>query len=183
MGDVRVHQRVTPVVALLARDAELFQRARIPLEELFGPVDSESPIWPFDLTDYYQDEMGAGLQRQFFSFKRLADPADLPDWKLATNAIEAQFTREAEATGGAARPINLDAGYLFRRKLVLASTKDHAHRLYLRDGIFAEITMSFRDEKWLCHQFTFPDFKSGRYDRFFKRVRSQHLRKLKAEKS
>jgi hypothetical protein len=182
MGDVRVHQQVTPIVAMLARDAAHFQHAREALEALLGPVDSESSVFPFDITDYYLAEMGGDLLRQFFSFKRLADPAELPDWKLATNALEIRYQKELRSDGGPLRPINLDPGYLFRRKLVLASTKDHAHRIYLRCGIFAEITMSFRDEKWLCHQFTFPDFKSGRYDKFFKRVRSQHLRKLKAVK-
>jgi hypothetical protein len=164
---------------MLAREAAHLQLARTELEKLLGPVESESPLYPFDLTEYYLPEMGAGLQRQFLSFKRMADPAGLADWKLAANALEARFARELSARNGPARPVNLDPGYLFRRKLVLASTKDHAHRVYLRDGIFAEITMVFRNEKWQCHEFTFPDFKSGRYDRFFKRVRSQHLRGLR----
>ena len=68
-------------------------------------------------------------------------------------------------------------GYLTGAKLVLASTKDFAHRLYLRDGIFAEITLSFRGDAWASHHFTFPDFKSGIYDAFLKQARDQHLEK------
>jgi hypothetical protein len=84
-----------------------------------------------------------------------------------------------EQRGIPERPINLDVGYLTGAKLVLASTKDFAHRLYLRDGIFAEITMSFRKDAWASHQLTFPDFKSGIYDAFLKQARDRHLRYLK----
>ncbi len=77
------------------------------------------------------------------------------------------------------RPINLDPGYISGAKLVLASTKDFAHRIYMRDGIFAEITMGFRGDSWVSHHFTFPDFKSGMYDDFLKKARDWHLRKIR----
>lgn len=95
--------------------------------------------------------------------------------------MEETLRRQLQATAAQlpARPINLDVGYLTGAKFVLASTKNFAHRLYLRDGIFAEITMSFRKDAWTSHQFTFPDFKSGLYDAFLKQARDHHLRKLK----
>ncbi|HYG75600.1 MAG TPA: DUF4416 family protein [Planctomycetota bacterium] len=170
---------MTPIVAMLAGDASFFQAAKAPLEELLGPVEMESPLYPFDKTIYYAESMGPGLLRQFFAFRDLKDPALLAGWKLATNAMEANLGRILSTPGGPPRPINLDVGYITGAKLVLASTKDFAHRLYLRDGIFAEITMGFRDNAWISHAFTFPDFKSGIYDAFLKRVRDEHLGKRK----
>lgn len=177
MGELRAPRRVTPLVAMLASDAAFFQAARAPLEALFGAIELESPLYPFDKTEYYTASMGAGLQRQFFTFRTLADPAGLAGWKLATNALEVEL--KAKLTSPTERPINLDPGYLTGAKLVLASTKDFAHRIYLRDGIFAEITMGFRGDSWMSHHFTFPDFKSGIYDAFLKKARDRHLRKVK----
>jgi hypothetical protein len=125
--------------------------------------------------------MGPALQRKFLAFERVADAGALADWKLAANTLEGQL-RERLAPADAslpARPINIDPGYITASKLVLASTKDFAHRLYLRDGIFGEITLAYRGSEWVSHQFTFPDFKSGLYDAFLRQVRDRHMRKIK----
>jgi len=164
---------------MLARDRAYFLAARTPLEALLGPVEMESPFYPFEKTDYYTASMGAPLVRHFFSFRNLADPAQLAEWKTATNAMEANLRQALCTPDNLERPVNLDVGYITGAKLVLASTKDFAHRLYLKDGIFGEITMGFRDNAWISHRFTFPDFKSGDYDAFLKRVRDEHLGKRK----
>lgn len=177
MGEPILQQRVTPLVALLAADTAFFDAVQKPLEELLGPVELRSPLFPFNPTDYYTPTMGANLKRCFFSFHNFADPAAMPDWKLATNALEEKLAPLLAPGGTPPRPINIDPGYVTGAKLVLATTKDFAHRIYLRDGIFAEITMAFRRGVWLSHQFTFPDFKSGIYDKFLRRVRDNHLRK------
>ena len=69
------------------------------------------------------------------------------------------------------RPLNLDPGYITPAKLVLASTKDHAHRIYLRDGIYAEVTLSFRGRKWQPLEWTYPDYRRDDYQRFFTECR------------
>jgi hypothetical protein len=179
MGETRTPQFVTPLVAMLAGSPAHFAAARSPLEKLFGPVELESELYPFSSTAYYTPAMGARLQRQFFSFQRRADPGELSQWKLAANRLERELAPTLAVPGGPVRPINLDPGYVTGAKLVLASTKDFAHRLYLRDGIFAEITLSFSGGQWATHAFTFPDFRSGIYNEFLSRVRDRHLRKVK----
>lgn len=169
--------RVTPLVAMLAGEAGHFEVARPALEKLLGPVELVSELFEFNPTEYYTESMGVGLKRCFFAFQNFADPAGLAEWKLAANALEEELKPRLAPSGVPARPINIDPGYVTGAKLVLASTKDFAHRIYLRDGIFAEITMAFRAGKWLPHQFTFPDFRSGVYDGFLKRVRDGHLHK------
>ncbi|MFH0938766.1 MAG: DUF4416 family protein [Planctomycetota bacterium] len=179
MGESHLPPGVTPLVAMLASDLSYFQAARQPLENLFGPIALESPVYAFDKTAYYTPSMGLALKRQFFTFERLADPAGLADWKLTTNTLETELKQCLAPSGTPQRPINLDPGYLTGAKLVLTSTKNFAHRIYLRNGIFAEITLNFRGAQWVGHQFTFPDFKSGMYNDFLEKARDVHLRKIK----
>jgi len=181
MGELRTPPLATPIVAMLSGDTELFERARGPLEALLGPVGQESEFYPFEKTAYYNESMGLGLKRKFFAFRPLADSADLPAWKHGTNAVEKQIKNALPEAGRYDRPINLDVGYMTGAKLVLASTKDFAHRIYLYDCIFAEITLGFRGDSWVSHYFTFPDYKSGLYDTYLKKVRLWHLKKIKNE--
>jgi hypothetical protein len=183
MGERRTILPVTPLVAMLAARVEYIDAARAPLRALLGPIEFESERFPFERTEYYDEEMGTGLFRQFFTFERKADPAELADWKVATNALEKTLAPILAPSGTPRRPLNLDPGYVTSAKLLLASTKDFAHRIYLRDGIFAEITLNFRAGKWLNHMFTFPDFKSGRYDAFLKKVRDHYMHTTRLERA
>jgi hypothetical protein len=129
---------------------------------------------PFDFTetDYYAATMGSGLKKQFFAFERLVDPGSLADIKCQTNLWEAEYAalgRHVEP-----RPLNLDPGYITPAKLVLASTKDHAHRLYLRDGIYAEVTLAYRAKRWQPLEWTYPDFRRDDFQQFFTACR-EHL--------
>jgi hypothetical protein len=179
MGQVHLPPPVTPLAALLyARDDDC-AALRPQLEQLLGPCEMESPVHPFTFTDYYRPTMGGELKRRFLVFARLADAGELAGWKLATNELEARLAQVRPA-GGPLRPVNVDPGYLTSAKLVLASTKDFAHRIYLRDGIFAEITLSWRGGKWVKHAHTFPDFASGTYDDFLAQARQAHMRRLKS---
>lgn len=167
MGVIRHPQSVLPVVALIFGDAAVAARALPELEALLGPVAFASDDYAFNFTNYYRDEMGEGLTRRFLAFARPADAAALADWKPATNALEARLAAGASV----ARPINIDPGYITPAKLVLASTKDFSHRVYLRDGIFAEVTLSYRHGAWVGHETTFPDYKGPTYHGFLARAR------------
>jgi hypothetical protein len=157
---------------MISADAALFAPASQRLADEFGPVDLTSDVMPFDLTHYYDDEMGSPLHRRFVSFREPADPEALVDAKLTTQALEADFAAEAPKAGPL-RPINLDPGYVAPSKLVLASLKDFSHRLYLGRGVYAEITLMYRKGRWESLPWTFPDFASGRYDAFLTAVRER----------
>lgn len=146
----------------------------------WGPIALTSQPFDFNETDYYQSTMGAGLRKMFWAFERPIDPAELSAIKKLTIAWEQDFAAlvsrgEAIADDSSpiteSRPLNLDPGYLTTAKLVLASTKDHTHRIYLRDGIFAEITLFFRHGSWEHHEWTFPDYRRSDYQAFFSQVR------------
>ncbi len=165
MGQPHEPAPVLCLAAAFSRHAAALDWARETTEKHWGPVALASPCFAFSETDYYTPTMGAGLLKQFFAFERQIPPDRLPQLKLQTNDWEAAYAklgRHAEK-----RPLNLDPGYLTAAKLVLASTKDHAHRLYLTDRIYAEVTLRFRQGRWEHHEWTFPDYRRPDYHEFF----------------
>src|SRR5262249_41660886 len=141
MAEPRLPAPVLLVVAAFSRHPDLLAEGRRRLEEAFGPVALASEPYAFDQTRYYERSMGAGLRKQLWAFAEPVEADRLPALKLATNALE----RELAGGRPEPRPINLDPGYLALGKFVLATTKDQAHRLYLRDGVFAEVTLQYQD--------------------------------------
>jgi len=146
--------------------------------EAFGPLALESPAFVFSETDYYEPTMGPGLRKVFFAFARLIDPARLVDLKLQTNAWEQEYAQRGKHPEP--RPLNLDPGYLCLGKLVLASTKDFCHRVYLERGIYAEVTLFYKHGRWEPHPWTFADYRRQDYQRFFSRCRD-YLHRLSRE--
>ena len=134
------------------------------LIDLFGPIALASASWDFDCTRYYEPEMGTGLTRRFLAFPP-APAGHLATWKIAAGRIE-EFHRASHG-----RSVNLDPGCITLGGLFLASTKPRPQRLYLADGIYAELTLLYRKSGWLSLPWTFPDFLSGRYDAFLTECR------------
>lgn len=169
MGTIVEPAPVLLILAAFSRHAEALDWARTRAEGAWGPIALASARFEFSETDYYEPTMGPDLRKCFFAFERLVHPADLVDRKIETNGWEAEY---AEGSGHAeVRPLNLDPGYLTPAKLVLASTKDHAHRLYLARGIFAEVTLSYKNRRWRHHDWTFPDYRRSDYQQFFEKCR------------
>jgi hypothetical protein len=165
MGDIRPHSRVLLIAAAFSRHEEALDWGREQLVSDWGPIALESERFAFTETDFYEAEMGGGLLKTFFAFERLIDPADLVEIKLRTGELEdecRELGRWPEA-----RPLNLDPGYLTEAKLVLATTKDRDHRLYLRRGIFAEVTLHYHAGKWQPRDWTYPDYRRGDFHAFF----------------
>jgi hypothetical protein len=165
---------MTLIVGMLARRADVLDAAEARLVEVYGPVELRSSPILFVWTDYYAGQMGAELLRRFVSFRDRVDPGRLAAIKLHTTELE----RELEPLDAeVARPVNLDPGLLSGGKLVLATAKDRAHRIYLSDGIYAEVTLVFEGGRFRPVETTYPDYRSAAYAQFFKAAREHHLRK------
>lgn len=157
------------LVAAFSRHEAALDWARRRAVETWGPLALESPHFEFAETNYYEPSMGPALRKVFFVFQEPYDPANLVDTKLLTNAWEEEY---AQAAGHAEpRPLNLDPGYLSLGKLVLASTKDFVHRIYLQRGIYAEVTLYYRHRRWQPQEWTFADYRRGDYQAFFTAAR------------
>lgn len=177
MGAIRPARPVLLICGFISNDPDLMARALQVLSGHVGPAEEFSEDWPFDMTDYYLVEMGEGLRRRFASFERPIDPVELSSIKSLTNQIEARICHDCGLDTGH-RPVNLDPGYLSLSKLVLATTKDFSHRVYLRDGIYAESTLHYEAGRWQPWPWTYPDYADTRYHGFFERCRERLREKL-----
>lgn len=173
MGEVASHRPVLLIVAAFSRYGEALDWGCEHCKSAFGPVALESDRFEHNETTYYERSMGTGLCKTFWAFERLIDPAYLVAAKLQSNQWELDYA--AEAGKPEPRPLNLDPGYLTEAKLVLASTKDRDHRLYLHRGIFAENTLFYRAGGWQQRPWTYPDYQRADYHQFFTRCR-EYLR-------
>jgi hypothetical protein len=178
MAEPISHPPALLLLAAFSRYRDALHWARDRAADTWGPAALESEPFDFTETNYYAATMGTGLRKMFFAFDGPLDPGELADVKLRTNDWEKQYA--AEASHPEPRPLNLDPGYLTLAKLVLASTKDHAHRIYLGRGIYAEITLSFRAHRWQAHELTYADYRREDYQRFFSACR-EHLHCLERE--
>ena len=144
------------------------------LEEEFGPVDIITEPFPFDYTDYYVQEMGEGIERFFVSFHSLVFPDDLALIKERTNSIEEEWM----ADGG--RSVNLDPGLLSYSSVILATTKNRAHRIAIGRSLYAELTLMYQGGSFVSFPWTYADYRSKKVEKELLRLRDRYkeLRKL-----
>ncbi len=165
---------VKPIIGVLTAFPLMLPAVYKELTHRFGRIDFTSALLPFTSTNYYQAEMGNGLQRQFISFEDLIDAGTLAQMKQFTNQVEQAFALEDTQN----RRVNLDAGYVSEAKLVLASTKDHAHRIYLCNGIYAEITLRFQRKTFQPWEWSYPDYRLPEYIAIFNHIRTMYRAQL-----
>lgn len=169
MGQPSPHSPALLILAAFSRHADALDWTRQRAIAAWGPLAMESPAFEFRETRYYEATMGEDLRKVFFAFSQPFDPAGLVEVKLETNRWEETYA--GTAAHQESRPLNLDPGYLTLGKLVLASTKDFTHRIYLNRGIHAEVTLYYRRRRWQHHEWTFADYRREDYQEFFSRCR------------
>jgi len=172
MSTPAVPLAVKPVASLILARADLTGPVLRRLASYWGPVDLVGPLWPFTATDYYNREMGSDLWRCLASFLHLASPAHLADWKVFTNSLEKRFTL------GDRRLVNLDPGYVGRERLVLATGKNYAHRLYLSQGIYGDLTLLAGRQGFQALSWSYPDYAEGPLPAYLTLVRQKYLWQL-----
>ena len=193
MGRIKEHQVVNPVrnflsfrkrgisngvkliIGFIFKEEGVCNKAKIFLERRFGKIDFESQTLPFIHTNYYEKEFGKDLKRRFVSFKKLISPLSLPKIKITTNKIEKKLSR------GLNRLINIDPGYLDSSKLILASTKDYRHRIFLNKGIYAEVTLFYQNKAFKPWEWTYPDYKTPEYIAIFNQIREIYAKQVKGK--
>jgi hypothetical protein len=143
------------------------------LSSSYGQPDYISEVVSFNYTNYYCAEMGENLVRRFLSMEKLIRPEILPDIKLATNEIEDKFSIEKK------RAVNIDPGYLSKAQLILATGKGFAHRPYLRDGIYADLTLVYQGKKFCSLPWTYPDYADEKQTAMLSKIRAKYLLQLK----
>lgn len=161
------------IFSLFANDAGLLDETIGSLSSAYGQPDFISPMVSFDYTDYYCAEMGENLVRRFLAMEKLIRPEELPDIKLATNGIEERTASTSQ------RKINIDPGYISTANLILATGKSYTHRPYLRDGIYADLTLVYQGKKFRSLPWTYPDYADEKQLMMFVKIRAKYLLQLK----
>jgi hypothetical protein len=180
MAEPRVPDPVLLVVAAFSRHLPALAWARGRLEPLFGPVALVSPPFHFNQTSYYERAMGRDLRKEFLVFRDLVCADVLPDVKRRTNAVEQELA--ASGSYPEPRPLNLDPGLLSLGKFCLATTKDQAHRLYLRDGIFAEVTLHYQAGVFVPWPWTYADYRQESVRAFLQQARDYYRQRLREDR-
>ena len=171
-----MRQRPLPVkmfCGLIGSEESIGEAERLLAAEL-GPVDLRSPFLPFDFTDYYEDEMGAGLKRRWIAFERLRERAYLASAKHDATILERGLSE------GGRRRVNLDPGYVDDAQVVLSTAKNFSHRIYIGKGYYAEVTLIRMRTGLKAMEWTYPDYKSGQGLEFFEEARTVYHRQLRS---
>jgi len=177
MWKLQDHKPVKLIIGILAADQQCLHAAIEAIEDKFDRTDLVSDVWPFTQTDYYRDQTGPNILRQFVSIERLIDPGRLAKIKLKTNKLEQKLA--ARLRMPLPRPVNLDPGIIEASKLILASTKNYSHRIYIGKKMYAEVTLIFDKGSWCPLPYTYPDYRQQCYFDFFEKVRTRLLEQLK----
>jgi len=168
MGAPTEPRLVKPIVGLLASSEALLEEAGAALASAIAPVASATEPYRWELSDYYRREMGETIWRRFAALEGVVAADSLVELKLQANELEQRW----RAARG--RRVNIDPGYVDLGKLVLASTKDAAHRVYLARGIYAEATLRYAAGRFLPWPYTYPDYAAPDALTFFTRVRESY---------
>jgi len=162
------------IVSLIAKEKALFSCTADETSKAFGTIDFMSICIPFTTTNYYQEEMGNNLSRRFITFKKLIEPDTLPKIKRWTDELESR-----QKNGEGNRRINCDPGYISLEHLVLATNKKYSHRPYLRNGVYADVTLVYKKKGFRSLEWTYPDYGSAEIIEIMNRLRERYKTQLR----
>jgi hypothetical protein len=174
MGKPKEPQPAKLFMSLIVSENGIFHQGVQDLCSMRGETDTISQRFPFDFTDYYTQEMGKPLFRHFITFGRLIPIPALPDIKQATNHLEEKY-----AAPNGNRRINIDPGYICLEHVILATTKGYTHRPYLRDGIYADLTLLYRNKSFQPLEWTYPDYRQEEVITLFNQFRKKYREDLR----
>ncbi len=157
------------VIGIITVELKIIDKLVAELTSQFGQLDLVSPWMHFNYTTYYESEMGSPLFRRVFAFEPLISQGDLHEFKLATNQIEGHFSLQGR------RRVNIDPGYMLRERFVLASGKNFSHRIYIGEGIYADLTLIYQKGSFKKLPWTYPDYSDDGMLNFLEQVRNKYI--------
>ena len=184
MGKILPPNPVKLIFSIISAEDDLFYEAKDLLISYFGNIDMESDFQPFDYTSYYRDEMGDRLKQKLISFQKLILPDRLSNIKIKSNEWELILSNARndciDKVLEKKRRVNLDPGYITLNKFILASTKNGPARIYLKQGIYAEITLRFMNSTYNPLEWTYQNYKTELYISFLNSAREQYKREIRS---
>lgn len=166
MGEIREVKSVLYFASIIYRMENAFKEGLANLLETLGETEEITEEMEFSHTDYYKDEMGENLKRRLLLFKSLRKREDLPNIKIKTNEIEKRLSNRGNRT------VNIDPGYITLENVILATTKNYTHRIYLGGGIYGDLTLIFKGGTYRPLEWTYPDYASQQIISIFNKWRT-----------
>ncbi len=167
MSRRKVPSPVRLLVSVIYREEKEFDRVLQRISGRMGAIARISDPFPFDRTDYYEREMGAPLHRRFLLSADTVSREELATAKLAAEEIENEFSVHGKRTA------NIDPGLLAEENVILATGKNYSHRIYLRDGVFADLALVYEKGEYRPLPWTYPDFASPTIRSFLTELRRE----------
>ncbi len=175
MGKIKKPLKVKLIISALTNKDNLIEKVKVDLSKLYGEIEEVSEKFIFNHTKYYESEMGQNLFRRFIVFKNLKDREHIADIKVQTNKIEEKYLINGK------RQINLDPGYISLENFILFTTKNYTHRIYLENGIYADLTLIFQNKNFQTLPWTYPDYSEEIIRNYLKNIRDKYREQLKEE--
>lgn len=173
MGSIKEHPPVKLINAITYHSDIDIDTIIQEIGQLQSVVEFKSEVYEFSrFTSYYELEMGDKLKKCFISCRDLIAPEFLPSIKVNTNALEEKYKL------GDKRRVNVDPGYITQAKLILATTKNYSHRIYIGKGIFGDVHMQYKNKSYRAQSWTYPDYNDEKNVAFFNAVRTRYLEQL-----
>lgn len=176
MSERRLPTEAALVISVIYRREERFDEAAGRMANVWGEPERVHGPFPFDRTRYYRREMGEPLVRRFLVFRHLVARDTLPDIKIAAETIEREFAVDGRRT------VNIDPGMLTEENFILATGKNFSHRVYLGNGVFADLTLMFREGEYRALPWTYPDYATDEIRTFLREVRETYRRAIRRGK-
>jgi len=167
MSTPSVANEVVLVVGLMSSDENLIKSIKEELSKKYGRISSESETMNFTHTDFYESEFGKKLKKQYISFVNRISPDELVDAKHFCYLLELEHIKQNK------RLISIDPGYVSETSVVLSSFKERSHRIYVMDGVYADLEMVYENKKWVPFKWTFSEMLSTEFQEFFKNIKNQ----------
>ena len=159
------------VISSFFREERILSTLLPLLSEVVGEVQFAGPLMPFDRTEYYYAEMGEPLFRRFLVASNLISRDALPEIKIRIEEIERKLSDNGQ------RAVNIDPGLLTPENFILATGKNFSHRIYLGEGVFADLTLIFQKGEYRPLPWTYPDYASLEIRTLLKELRSSLLQR------
>ncbi len=177
MGEIKPTLPIKLFIAITYNDIAVYSQVRKILQKKYGQIDQACNYDFSAFTRFYRKEMGDALHKTIVSFQPLIEKDETYWLKHYSNNLELEFANQIDDSKK--RNVNIDPGYLTEAKIILLTTKNYAHRIYIGQGIFAEITLTYRKDSFTTNSWTYPDYKSEQVIHYFNDVRNLFREQLK----
>jgi hypothetical protein len=174
MSTLKKPKKVKLIIAFFSNSINLLDKTEKILIIKFGKADYKSQDIEFNETDYYSSEMGENIKLRFIAFNKLINRNKLPEIKIKTCRIEKKFSFLNKRT------VNIDPGLMSLENFILATGKSFTHRIYLKKGVWADLTLIFHKGDFTELPWTFPNYRTERIKKILKEIRTIYYKQIKS---